>query len=104
MSEEDEENFRRTTEDNYVKYLEEIAEKNNVSLYDTITERLTDKIKMRDATRQKIKEEQKQRKQDVMHTKRLQILTRDNIFLQNDMEILTDIVEGTKIGKKYFLR
>lgn len=101
MSEEDEENFRRTTEDNYVKYLEEIAEKNNVSLYDTITERLTDKIKMRDATRQKIKEEQKQRKQDVMHTKRLQILTRDNIFLQNDMEILTDIVEGTKIGKKF---
>ena len=23
------------------------------------------------------------------------------IFLQNDMEILTDIVEGTKIGKKF---
>lgn len=100
LNDEDIDAFYANVKTQYIEFMREIADKHGVDMYKDISKNLLESLEHKRELAIAANQEAKERKQVLKDNKRISLLTSDNVLIQNELEVLSDIVDGTVSSTK----
>lgn len=101
LTDEDKKKESERIKEEYIEYLEKLAERKGISLYDSVSDSVVHRIEVNKAIRERINAEDKEYRVKKLRSKQITSLHNDNILIQSDINSLADIVDGRIVGKKF---